>query len=115
MRDRLAERAVLRGLLVDVDPLVVLGRISERVDARLVHEQPLARAATLPHLRLQLLAQIRHVHPSAVVRRMHPASGPAASRQWPSVTPPSTTNVSPVIQPASSLSRNAPALDVSSG
>ncbi|GLI27538.1 hypothetical protein ARHIZOSPH14_17800 [Agromyces rhizosphaerae] len=44
MRDRRAERAGLRAVDVDVDPLVVLGRAGELVDARLVDGEPLAGA-----------------------------------------------------------------------
>ena len=43
VRDRRAEGAVLRALDVDVDPLVVAGRVGELVDAILRDRQPLAR------------------------------------------------------------------------
>src|SRR5579883_1218752 len=42
VRDRAAERPLLGALRVDVDPLVVAGRVRERVDARLGHLEPRA-------------------------------------------------------------------------
>ena len=44
MRDRRAERSGCRALDVDVDPLVVVRRIRERLDATLVDGEPLARS-----------------------------------------------------------------------
>ena len=44
MGDGAAERAVRGALEVDVDPLVVTGRLGEGVDALLLHDQPGARA-----------------------------------------------------------------------
>src|SRR5688572_8078350 len=55
VRDRAAERRLLRALLVDVDELVVAGDLGERVDVLLRHELPLADADLLADLGLQLV------------------------------------------------------------
>ena len=52
MRDRAAERACRRALRVDVDPLVVAGRVGERVDPLLRDLEPLARAELEPRLQV---------------------------------------------------------------
>ena len=49
MRDRAAERAGLGPLHVDVDPLVVAGRVREGVDPLLGHLEPLGAAEVLAH------------------------------------------------------------------
>ena len=47
--DGAAERALRRALLVDVDPLVVVGGVGEQVDAVLVDLEPVAGAEVLAH------------------------------------------------------------------
>ena len=49
VRDRRAERAVGGALRVDVDPLVVVGCVGERVDALLGHLEPVRRPELLAH------------------------------------------------------------------
>ena len=56
MRDRAAERGLRGGVGIDVDELVVLGRVGEGVDARLVDRQPVDTPTSSP-----MRARICHV------------------------------------------------------
>jgi hypothetical protein len=53
MRDGRAERAVGGALRIDMDPLMVSGRVREPVDAVLVDEDSPARAKLLAHPRVK--------------------------------------------------------------
>jgi len=59
MRDRPAERRLLRPLRIDVDVVVILGDVGELVDAFLRHLAPLGRTEVLPDQAGQL-RQRRH-------------------------------------------------------
>ena len=65
MRDRRAERRLLRLLGVDVDELVVQRRIGEGVDAVLVDREPLGGRPLLADVRRELGCRygISHVAP----------------------------------------------------
>ena len=55
MGNRAPEGPVSRPLGIDVDPLVITGRLGKQVDTILVHQQPVGRAVALTHGRLILL------------------------------------------------------------
>ena len=77
MRDGPAERAVLRLLHVDVDPLVVTGRVRELVHPLLGDLDPVGGADLLPGSGLDLLERTEHAHGrrSSWVRRSSTRSG----------------------------------------
>ena len=70
VRDRAAERTVLRPLRVDVDPLVVAGRVGEAVDPLLGDLDPVAVAEVLPLRGAQVVCGLELGHRRIVRARL---------------------------------------------
>ena len=62
VRDRSTERTFARALRVDVDPLVVGGRVGEAIDAVLVDRDPVADDRVLADDRLEIGDRLKRPH-----------------------------------------------------